>query len=173
MTYKLTFFDYWHIGSGLSGGAKHDLSVLRDMEGFPYVPGKSIKGLLRECAIASQTDDFVQKYLGNEGEHRGLCHFSNATLPSEIKEAIGEKKLFLFDTIAQTKIDEQGVAADGSLREIEVVIPLELYGSIEGIPSELEGRFATLLAQIKRMGLKRTRGLGRCVFEVQKLTQGE
>ena len=48
--YKLEFFSYWHCGSGLSAGADVDLLTIKDEDGFPFVPGKTIKGLLREAS---------------------------------------------------------------------------------------------------------------------------
>jgi CRISPR/Cas system CSM-associated protein Csm3 (group 7 of RAMP superfamily) len=50
MTYKIEFNSYWHIGSGLSGGTDVDALVLKDTNGFPYIPGKTLKGLIREAA---------------------------------------------------------------------------------------------------------------------------
>ena len=58
------------------------------------------------------------------------------------------------------------MAETGSLREIEVVIPLTLYGSIDGIPETFKEEMRRLLKNIKRMGLNRTRGLGRCEVQV-------
>ena len=162
MTYKITFFDYWHLSSGLSGGAKYSNSVVRDTDGFPYVPGKTIKGLLREYAQG----DFLKTCFGEQGNVAGCCHFSNATLKQEDKQAIGKNQMYLFDIISSTAIDENGVAKTGSLREIEVVIPMVVYGSIDNIPEEFKHKMITTLKKVKRMGLNRTRGLGRCKFEV-------
>ena len=40
INYELKFFDYWHVSSGLSGGAALDSYVVKDAAGLPYVPGK-------------------------------------------------------------------------------------------------------------------------------------
>ena len=48
LNYTLTFFDYWHLSSGLSAGAKLDSTVTKDNDEIPYAPGKTIKGLVRE-----------------------------------------------------------------------------------------------------------------------------
>ncbi len=50
MKYSIQFHDYWCTASGLSGGAKADILTLKDTDGLPYVPGRTIKGLLREAA---------------------------------------------------------------------------------------------------------------------------
>lgn len=47
--YKITFHTYWHCGSGLASGADADLLVIKDKDGLPYVPGKTIKGLIKEA----------------------------------------------------------------------------------------------------------------------------
>ena len=75
----------------------------------------------------------------------------------------------LVDSISATKINDKGVAESGSLREIEVVIPLSLYGSIENIPNEFVSLMSATLKKIKRMGLNRTRGLGRCEIDILEI----
>lgn len=169
MIYKITFFDYWHLSSGLSGGAKYDNSVIKDSNGFPYVPGKTIKGLLREYAQG----EFLDTCFGKEGELAGICYFSNAVLSQQARKTIGNNKQYMFDLISSTAIDENGVAKTGSLREIEVVIPVVMYGCIDNIPENFEKQMITTLKKVKRMGLNRTRGLGRCAFEVLRGKDGK
>jgi len=161
LKYKLTFLDYWHLSSGLSAGAKFDSSVVKDDDGVAYASGKTIKGLVREMLELFEDDiEFL---------HR--CYFSNATLDKAIKDEIVANKLQdnLYDVIASTQLKD-GIAVDDSLREIEVVIPLTLEGEVLDIESE--DNFEKLkksLLMIKRMGLNRNRGLGRCRFEVEKV----
>ena len=47
LTYQIQFHSYWHCGSGLAAGAGVDALVVKDANGLPFVPGKTIKGLLR------------------------------------------------------------------------------------------------------------------------------
>lgn len=47
--YQIQFHSYWHCGSGLAAGAGVDALVVKDADGLPFVPGKTIKGLLREA----------------------------------------------------------------------------------------------------------------------------
>ena len=164
MKYKVTFLDYWHLSSGLSAGAKLDSTVVRDENGLPYIPGKTIKGLIKE---QSNNDKFLEICFGEEGNKIGKCHFSNAEIEENNKKIIINDSLQnqLFDEIASTKIDkENGIAESGSLREIEVVIPMKLYGEITNIPDEYKQEMINCLKKIKRMGLNRNRGLGRCVI---------
>lgn len=46
----ITFISDWHVGSGLGDGAIADSVLNRDADGIPYIPGRAIKGALRESA---------------------------------------------------------------------------------------------------------------------------
>jgi CRISPR/Cas system CSM-associated protein Csm3 (group 7 of RAMP superfamily) len=170
MTYKLTFHDYWHLSSGLSGGAKLDSSVVKDTDKLPYVPGKTIKGLVRDCAMLATDHDWIRECFGDEGNMQGIVYFSNAELMTQTKKEIVGNQLQdeLYDTLSSTAISDKGIAIDGSLREIEVVIPLVLYGKIENCPEYAKTRMIKALKNVKRMGLNRHRGLGRCSFEIME-----
>jgi len=170
MTYKVTFHDYWHLSSGLSGGAKLDSNVVKDANALPYVPGKTIKGLVRDNAMMGSEHDWIVPCFGDAGNTQGVCYFSNAELAAETREQILLNQLQndLYDTLSSTAISEKGVAIDGSLREIEVVIPLSFYGKIEDCPEHAKASMIKALKNVKRMGLNRHRGLGRCTFEIME-----
>lgn len=172
LTYQLQFYDYWHISSGLSAGARLDSTVIKDNDELPYVAGKIIKGLSREMAELSGDMSFIKECFGGEGVDMGKCYFTNATLDETTAKEIKANDLQenLYDIIASTKIDEKtGVAETKSLREIEVVIPLTLCGEIRDIPNnEYKEKMTRALKMIKRMGLNRNRGLGRCTFIVEE-----
>ncbi len=165
LRYKVTFLDYWHLGSGLSAGAKSDSTVTKDADNTPYVSGKTIKGMVREMAEELNDEAFIKECFGGEGVTMGRCYFSNAIILEDEKEQIISNKLQdnLYETIASTKI-ENGIAVDNSLREIEVVIPITLYAEIRDVPKEFMDKMKQSLKLIKRMGLNRNRGLGRCEF---------
>ena len=176
LTYRLTFLDYWHISSGLSGGARLDSSVIKDDDGIAYVSGKTIKGLMREMAeTLFDNNPFVKKTFGVEGVDMGEVYFTNATLDATTKEQIITNKLQnnLYDVIASTQIDsKKGIAVDNSLREIEVTIPIKLSGEIRDIESQEDfEKLKKSLQMIKRMGLYRNRGLGRCKFSEIKMKE--
>jgi len=157
LKYTLTFFDYWHLSSGLSAGAKLDSSVVKDSNDLPFAAGKTIKGLVREMAEEFGDVSAIHK-----------AYFSNAILDNDLQEEIVSNKLQenLYDIIAATKIGDDGLAEDKSLREIEVVVPLTLYGEIRDIPDSFKESLKKSLKLIKRMGLNRNRGLGRCEFRI-------
>lgn len=167
LTYTIQFLDYWHLSSGLSAGAKLDSSVVKDADGLPYAPGKTLKGLFREMAALLGDDVFVFECFGQEGVKQGKCYFSNASLGEKESQETIDNKLqnHLYDVIASTKIGTNGIAEDSTLREIEVVIPLTLHGTIEQIPENYGAQMKQATEMLKRMGLNRTRGLGRCLIK--------
>jgi len=51
---------YWHVGSGRGRDAVLDAEVVRDPAGLPFIPGKTVKGLIRhavELAAAARGDE--------------------------------------------------------------------------------------------------------------------
>lgn len=163
--YKITFFDYWHLSSGESGGSSFDSLAIKDEFGLPYVPGKTLKGLTRGMAEVIDIN-LTNEIFGTQGNTQAKSYFSNANLKDEQLTCLRANKNFikhLYSKVTQTKIDKNGISDDKSLREIEVVIPLELYGEIY---CDEENLIKSSLKMIKQMGLNRNRGLGRCQIEV-------
>jgi CRISPR/Cas system CSM-associated protein Csm3 (group 7 of RAMP superfamily) len=165
MKIAIEFFSYWHCGSGSSGGSRVDALVAKDANGLPYIAGKTIKGHIREMAESLNNKKFINLCFGSSEEREGKCYFSNATIEEKIDKNLIS---YLFTTISSTKIDDKGLAIDGSLREIEVVVPLKLFATIEfeDEVKKFEDEMKKALLQVKRMGLNRTRGLGRCEITV-------
>ena len=187
MRYEIQFYDYWHTGSGLSAGTRADQVVNKTPDGFPLVPGKTIKGLLRHAAEDLQalghqniTKDFLHDIFGERHRKRNdnsnadhpdrkttiaKSYFSNAELSPATRKALSEDKSYLYEVISSTAIDSQtGTAEHHSLRQMEVTIPLKLYGSIE-FNDDLPNYTIALTAcmnYVKRLGQNRSRGLGRC-----------
>ena len=160
LKYKIRFLDFWHCSNGMGGGSKYDAGVLLDRVGIPFVPGKTIKGLAREFVFDKE---FEEVCFGKE-ECEGVCHFCDAVLGKDEAYTIQKENLqeFLKTFVSCTAIEENGRAKEGSLREIEVVIPLVLYGEINNVPQDFVLLMQNALKSIKRIGLNRTRGLGRC-----------
>lgn len=174
MNYKIEFFSNWHCGSGLAAGADVDALVVKDQNGLPFVPGRTIKGLLRDAATElGYAEDSINKVFGKSGERdnkTGCAFFSNAELPEHEAEEIvrGHLAPHLYQTFASTAIDDNGIAKDNSLRKIETVVPCTLYGTISGIDSTDEDMIKKAMRFIKRMGTGRNRGYGRC-----KISEGK
>lgn len=183
--YKIEFFSDWHCGSGLASGADIDQLVIKDQDKLPFVPGKTIKGLVREAIetiggfsqVDPQKEELLNEAFGFFDTHdknkvpiKGLLFFSNAELPAVQKEVICNNSLakYLYRAVSSTSIDEDGVAKEGSLRRTETVIPCILYGDILDVPDLLMQDIEDALHFIKRMGANRNRGLGRCRFSIIK-----
>ena len=49
LTLTFTLLSYWHAGTGAGRGGDADAVVQRDDDGLPYLPGKSVKGLIRDA----------------------------------------------------------------------------------------------------------------------------
>lgn len=186
--FQIEFFTLWHTSSGLSGGVESKLQVIKDNQGLPFIPGKTLKGLLREAASNLNilhpemiTSVFIEQIFGTGEDqlnvtepHKSQCFFGNATLSeglaARLKNDEENIKQHLFTTIASTAIEENGLAKNHSLRQIEATIPLTLYAAIEGFPNE-EAYLIQLekcFQWIKKMGTNRTRGFGRCEFSYRK-----
>jgi|SRR5690554_913695 len=187
--YQIEFYNYWHSGSGLSGTTYADSIVNKTNRNLPYIPGKTLKGLLRDAAenihkLNSKlvSEDFIEHVFGKRIEEdrnniarledEGKVFFTNAMLSEKLSDRIsnGTPNLSesLYTIISSTKIDKSGQAADGSLRQLEVTIPLTLYASIEHFPEEYLLELEYCLGWIKEMGQNRNRGLGKCKFSLYK-----
>lgn len=176
LKYKIEFHTNWHCGSGLAAGADVDALVVKDQNGMPFIPGKTIKGLLRE---AVEEIRFFKKNSENaslleafgyfddkEEKQKGTLFFTNAVLEEEEYKAIVAAKAsrFLYRKISNTAINENGIAKNHSLRKIETVVPCALFGTIYDVPDNLTQEIVEAMGFIKRMGQNRNRGLGRCTI---------
>ncbi len=179
--YKIEFFDDWHTGSGLTSGADIDALVIKDKNNLPFIPGKTMKGLIKEAVDAImqfQKPENTKSYLSTFGaksdkekeNQMSESFFTNAVLSEELSCSIVSNKLqeFLFRDISSTAINENGIAKEHSLRRTETTIPCTLYGEIKNVPDEFSEIIGDGLKLIKRLGKGRNRGLGRCNIEIIK-----
>ena len=179
MKLEITFYSYWHCGAGTSGGSRIDAIVAKDKHNLPYIPGKTLKGHLREMAESFADCKVITKCFGmssnekdpcydkNEKKKHGVCHFSDAVLEESVSKELSS---YLYKTISSTAIGEKGIAKSNSLRSIEVVVPLTLYATVDTDECD-EDELAVLTKacrHVKRIGLNRSRGLGRCEITVQE-----
>lgn len=170
ITYKIELLSDWHCGSGLSGGAGSNAMVIKDDRAIPFIPGKTMKGLLKEalleiCEVKGEAFEknysklFEESYTNNRSE--GLF-FSNAIVKKEEADEIVSNNLqtFLYRNITSTAIESTGEAKVHSLRTIEVCMPINLEGFINGVEDDeiLKNAFK----MIRHLGVNRNRGLGRC-----------
>jgi len=180
INYKIELLTDWHVGSGLDSGADADTLVLKDENNLPYIPGKTVKGLLRDSLneikeVKKLTESEIDVLFGEEAEkydlERKKIYFSNVELSETEKLEIITNKLssHLYKNIASTKIEKKtGVAAQNSLRTMEVCIPLSLVGSIETEIENAKDIFETAFKWTRNLGVNRNRGLGRCKFSINE-----
>ena len=187
--YEIKFHTDWHCGSGLSAGADVDALVVKDADGLPYVPGKTLKGLLREAAeLLLQLNPAKYDcqgwascvgYAAAEGSasSQGSAFFSNAVLQEAEAEAICRQKglaRYMYRSVASTAIDEvTGTAREHSLRKMEVTVPCVLVGCIYDVPDDCVDLLADSMKMVKRLGVGRNRGLGRCTLAVRTVKERE
>lgn len=189
--YTITFFSEWHAGSGLTSGSDLDALAIKDKNDLPYIPGRTLKGLLREAAeelvkLNHCDEPFLETVFGiptrksetqtevNDPEQNGVtqkgeCFFSNAKLSNELYKASVENRLapFYYRTISSTAINgKSGVAQKHSLRRMQTTIPCVLEAEITNVKEEYKAQIEACFKWIKRLGQNRNRGLGRCRFEM-------
>ncbi len=184
---KIKFLTYWHCSSGSSGGSRFDTMVAKDKYNLPFVPGKTLKGHIRDMAESLKDKKFVNECFGYSTfkeefgydeevlykpnkDREGKCYFTNAILNENIDEKLSG---YLYHSLSSTAIEENGIAKTGSLREIEAVVPLILEAKILHIPNNYKEKMKKAIKQVKRIGLNRTRGWGRCEIEVVNIKDEE
>lgn len=181
MKYKIHLLSDWHCGSGLSAGAQSDSELLKDENNHPYIPGKTIKGLLKDALMempknsSGISQEIINEIFGYEIKEinkvirtkPGKAFFSNATLPQiERKEITAELSEFLYRNISSTAIDKNGIAENKSLRRMEVCMPLILEGWIDDLEAEQKQTIIKATKWVRHLGVNRNRGLGRCKIEI-------
>lgn len=194
MKLKIDLLDDWHIGSGQGKGAHLDAVLDRDSFGMPYIPGKMLKGLLRDAAeraaswgwpeidpewignIFGSSVDGVElpEQLGRDQIRSGRLRVANATLPSDLAQYFSSQKEMknaltreFFSTAIQT---QTGAAQQGSLRGIEIAIPMTLHAEIEieaGSNADWSA-LEKLLQLLFAVGANKTRGFGRSAITLQR-----
>lgn len=191
--YQIKMLEYWQSSSGLGHGSAADSETIKDRDGLPYLPGKTIKGLWREAMQTlvdaghlSANQGLVNHIMGSPagdgtGSVRSHSHWSNASLaPCEKNDIIkADLSKHLYTEVASTAMDEKGLAKDGSLRVAQVCIPVTLHGSIHiELDDKVEDeKIKSLLSagakMIRRLGMSRNRGLGRCHVTLKADKDGE
>jgi|SRR6476469_859337 len=174
-------------GDGVAGLI--DQEVEHDPYGFPYLRGRTLKGLLSEecdnliAVLSNHQQDWEKvacKLFGTLGSTLGTIgavHVGDACLPDDLRQAVAFQiedetltKTEVLDSLTairrQTAIDAQsGTPDEGSLRSLRVVLR-ELYFTadliFEKMPSnEMLSLLAVSSLALRRLGSGRNRGRGR------------
>lgn len=153
---------YWISGSGRGQGFAVDEETLVDGDGFPFLPGRHVKGVLLEgvhrlCEVRQDLPDRLPAWLfGAEGRQsadpgspgRALLLVRDARLSPGLRHELAREPHLrdgLFRTIASTAMEPDiGVARSKSLRTLRVAVPLTLYADVSldadrscGVPEEI------------------------------------
>lgn len=170
------------------GGGSKDGIILKDDDGLPFIPGKTLKGLLRDAYKECRFDEENELKLFGHRKHgleeddkkikntQGKLHFSSAYLPEELRNKLSNEKALingLFTSKTSTRLGKDKQAENHSLRKIEVCIPLVLEASIT--PLEPKGEIykdykkdlEKVFKMLRLVGEKRYRGLGRCMVKLK------
>ncbi|MCA9569887.1 MAG: hypothetical protein KC656_18710 [Myxococcales bacterium] len=181
---EVVFHDYWHIGSGRGGGPGVDARVRRTPAGLPYVPGRTLKGVLREAAglancdvvhlfgtelVASRDGDDAVRDL-EEARFRtqpGAISVGSAVLGRGAEAVAWEQAAGQRNELAGAFVEELhrtamegGTAKDKSLRTLEVAVPMVLWSRLDG-PPDAWPALASCLPLVTAIGGGKRRGLGR------------
>ncbi|MEG4282708.1 RAMP superfamily CRISPR-associated protein [Microcoleus sp. A006_D1] len=173
-------------GDGVAGLI--DQEVEHDPYGFPYLRGRTIKGLLsEECDnlidVLSNHQDWGKvscKLFGTLGSTlgtMGAVHVGDACLPEDLRQAVAFQieagtltKTEVLDSLTtirrQTSIDAlSGTPDEGSLRSFRVILRELCFTAdliFEKIPSdEMLSLLAVSSLALRRLGSGRNRGRGR------------
>lgn len=178
MKLRLELLDDTVFGSGQSVPGAEDSSVLYDRDGFPYLRGTTVKGLLREAFInytvwTGGNEDLVGIIFGEggmEAESKRKLFVTDAVIPEQVKKEFkdySQDEILAACTYTRTftKV-EDGKASDGSLRTVRCIKKgLVFYGNIEFAEEDAE-IIKKSVSSVKWIGSMRTRGMGKVRMEV-------
>lgn len=167
-------------GSGEGWGNIVDSDSIHDEYGFPYIPARRIKGLLKEAAMELEDfqvfdKDTAKEIFGSDSSYGHHFALYNGYLKNydhmreEINNAPEEIKKYLMpvnvnnhytEVHYHTAIDEDGIAKEHSLRSVRAIDKgLIFYAPIE-FEREDEEKLEKCMALVRHMGMNRTRGYG-------------
>jgi len=179
---EITMHSDWHIGTGSSGEGNIDRRIARDENGFPFIPAKSLTGILRDSC------EEVLSYLGldadPEMDNWATYIFGRANVSSNLRiraakmDKASRDYLLSFDVAERSVLSKalatikpgvaidplSGRAKDDNLSFLEVARPMVLTASVELLDStpEVLSLFVSACRLVEYIGAKRRRGLGRC-----------
>lgn len=176
-------------GSGQSVPGAEDIAVQCDSSGFPFYKGGTFKGLFRDefenyLFVCGKTDDEIKAetrmLFGAEGAddpgERKLA-FTDFTLSEAVKKAIIDEigdsdPMRVTEVLTHlrtfTKIDDNGMVANGSLRMARCIDSgLCFYGEII-CAEEDKPMLSEALAFVKSIGTMRNRGFGQIRLSIVK-----
>ncbi|GAA5530184.1 RAMP superfamily CRISPR-associated protein [Herpetosiphon gulosus] len=166
-------------GDGIAGLV--DVEVEQDSFGLPYLRGRTLKGLWREecenLIAVHPNGEALQRACntlfgigGSTTKATGLLQVGDACLPDPVRVAVQQAQLKPHEVLTsltgvrrQTKIDDEGIADDYTLRAMRVILRTTTFISPITCPSLSQAQEAILLAgcyALRHLGTSRNRGRG-------------
>ena len=189
-TLRVVFESDWHIGSGAGAHDGIDRGVVRDHDGLPFVPAKSMTGMMRDAleeicfSLGSTWDEWVDVIFGSQpaavasGVRLAPQAAAVSIRPLRFSEAlqfeINDQVLARATTFVKpgVSIDRKTkTAKDDHLSFTEMARPGVLSGDvIIDIAPEHEPTVVALLSAaasfIENIGGNRRKGAGKCVVSL-------
>ncbi len=168
---QIELLSHWRAGTGQSRPGMLDATCQRGPDGLPVIPGKHLKGLLRDAVKRAEAFGWISpatEALFGDDSHE------TARLSEADRAALRENPdlaPMLFDTRRATAIGEEGTAKPSSLRFEEVAVPMTLHAPLQPlaeVPEDWAAQIEAVLPLIRAIGAGRTRGLGRCIITLER-----
>lgn len=192
---KITLLSATTFGRGDGVAGLVDREIEHDQNGFPFLRGKTLKGLLAEAAenivFALETlqgksgwraaKDELFGVGGSQVKTKGVLHIGDAQLPDALRAEVNaanwsqEDVLYSLTGIRrQTSINEHGAPDHASLRSMRVLLPgvvLEAPLTYDRALSDTEKQLlAAAVLDLRHAGTGRNRGRGWLLVELDDAT---
>jgi hypothetical protein len=192
---SIDILSFWRVGTGKGVAGRLDAMCHRDELGFPILPGKNLRGLLRDavaqahalCWTAVCPDALFGSRAGVHDDADdlpdatvpGVLRVGNAMLPSIDMCVISENPERIAQLFAVRRatamVSDRGVAMPRSLRFEEVAVPVGLHARLDPMgvmPADWQDALIVAAPLIRAIGSGRTRGLGRCRTVCSRVEHG-
>ncbi len=173
----LEFTSDWHIGSGRTSDIA-DRALRRGSDGLPFVPGKTVTGVIRDEAfriaeaLGGDWPSLAVAVFGERGGRPALVRFRPMFLDSELQALVDSQPLIqkhLTFPRSSVKIDESGVAEEKHLFTTELGRRGTRFTGTADVEPLGDHGFALLALAVRRatrLGGGRRRGLGNCIIDL-------
>ena len=190
-TLTIDIQSYWHPGTGRGSGFHLDALTHAGADGLPRLPGRTLKGLLRDALLRAETwgwaevpSGTTEALFGSRLKERrghpddnlstpGCLRVGDAVLAPEVARYLASPAgrplvAGLYREHFSTAIDaDSGVAREHSLRGMQILVPLTLHASLTEVTGAAQPlpdwrhRLQSVFPLITAVGAHRTRGFGR------------
>lgn len=163
------------LGAGYSIPGGEDIAVCKDQNGYPYLKGSTLKGLLREsienwlvwtggCEADIDALMGASGWVGLTDSRRvQFSEFQMQNPPATPEEC--------YETRTFTSLTDAGTVESGTLRMAACIRRNAIFVGEIDCAGEDEALMKNALASIKWVGTMRSRGFGRVQFAVERSTE--